>query len=80
MGNCEGCKYWDTESWMQERDVRKCKRVPMLWDAFDWTADGDGRVLTPEYAWAKAFVQDGSDYTASLITAADFGCTQFEPK
>ena len=51
----------------------------MFWDATEWNSDGD-RVLIEKYKNTRAFVQDGSDYNAVLLTKADFGCTQHEPK
>jgi len=32
----------------------------------------------PKYENQKAFVQNGSDYYASLLTKADFSCAHFE--
>ena len=81
MERCETCKYWNTAD--QYQSVRslglgECKAVVMLWDASEWAEDGESRQFIAEHADKKAFVQDGSDYTAALYTMPDFGCTQHE--
>ena len=66
--------------------VGMCKRPMLWWDATDWVkrwedAEGDEpsiRRVKPEFAEAKMFTQDGSDYEAYLLTSADFFCAQYE--
>ena len=77
MKTCNTCAHWGKEE-DQELGVRKCAAVPMLFDSFTWSENFDRRVIRPECANKKAFVQDGSDYYASLRTRADFGCNQWE--
>lgn len=83
---CEDCKYWaNSKDEHDASDVKgielgRCKRVKMFWDATDWDWDADNRVLMDGYENDKAFLQDGSDYRADLITAKEFGCVQFERK
>lgn len=82
---CEDCKFWSEKDKYEECigiDVRKCNRVKMFWDCTEWGDEGNNyeRRLTKEAEGHKAFTQDGSDYIAHLLTVADFGCVQFEPK
>jgi|GEM_PF-4606909 len=51
-----------------------CSAALTYWDATDWGADGMARALKPQHKDKKAFVQDGSDYMATLKTLPDFGC------
>lgn len=85
MGNCENCKFWDTTEQypVSKTIVGECKRVKMFWDCTEWKElenEEYGRVLSEDCKNDKAFVQDGSDYIAKLITLEDFGCVQFENK
>ena len=80
---CKNCKYWSERDKYDEDkkiDVRKCTRVKMFWDCTEWSESDeyDGRVFTDAAKGNKAFVQDGSDYIAHLLTLGDFGCNQFE--
>lgn len=85
--NCGNCKYWDAKgkeespSWWlgeeKQRSVFKCKRVKMFWDSTDWDKEGENRIFLDD---SKAFVQDGSDYYAELLTKADFFCNMWEAK
>jgi len=83
LGRCETCVFWDAQ-----RDhsfggmgggVRACNAAPMFWESTRWTADGEGREFTTPPT-VTAFVQDGSDYSASLYTQAHHGCTMHSPK
>jgi hypothetical protein len=48
----------------------------MLWDNTQWDDDYTARKFSdPNHA--AMFVQDGSDYHASLFTLPTFGCTEF---
>ena len=55
-----------------------CDKVGMFWEATEWV-DYKRRVK-PERANDLAFAQDGSDYSACLITRPQFYCNQFEVK
>lgn len=55
-----------------------CDAVPQYWDVTDWDEDGTGRVMKPEYTKTTAFCQDGSDYSATLYTKPEHGCTMHE--
>jgi hypothetical protein len=79
---CEDCKHWskDTDGdYPDHFKLGKCKRVELFWDATEWEPPGyERQVLTEKARGNKAFVQDGSDYRAELLTLSDFGCVQFE--
>jgi len=82
MNYCRTCKYWTkVEEWAtgHHQGLGLCDNVPMLWNATIWNKEGE-RVLSDKYKDTKAFAQDGSDYTAYLLTAPDFGCVSHEPK
>lgn len=49
------------------------------WDDRDFDDDGDYMTLRrAALAKARAYVQDGSQYMADLMTGPDFGCVLFE--
>jgi hypothetical protein len=71
----EPCKKHETG---HSQGLGRCNAVPMLWEATKWDENGDERILiNPEQ---KAFVQDGSDYSATFYTMPDFGCVQHKEK
>lgn len=70
MSNCKTCKYWKQKDETQK--FAPCDRVPM--GPFD--RDYESEDIHDELA----FVEDGSDYYAKFITAADFGCVLHEVK
>jgi hypothetical protein len=78
---CENCKFWNiSERYpLKGATIGICKRVKMFWHLTDW-ADEMDRVLKEKFKDDKAFVQDGSDYHADLLTLSNFGCNQFERK
>lgn len=85
QGICKDCAHWDTEirnNFPDGINLGKCSRVKMFWDCTEWDYDNElaPRKLTKEARGNLAFVQDGSDYTASLITLDRFGCVQFKEK
>ena len=81
---CNKCKFWTKETdsdYPKHFELGKCTRVKLFWECTEWgdlPNDDYGRVLTDEAKDNKAFVQDGSDYAAELLTLSDFGCVQFE--
>ena len=83
MKNCETCKHWerwDARDIPYKSGIGECHMVVLFWDASHWGDVGGeyNRVILPEYKDQKAFVQDGSDYLASLYTRKDFGCVSHE--
>lgn len=80
MGVCETCKHWADDRYeyvsLARRSVRQCNYVLQFFECRGWNEQGED-VLTSD---RKAFAQDGSDYAASLMTMADFGCNQWEAK
>lgn len=83
LGRCLDCKHWARGTdghYPDHHGLGKCMRVRLFWDCTEWgdeSADFQ-RVFTKEAEGNLAFVQDGSDYRAELLTLADFGCVQFE--
>jgi len=88
---CENCKFWDTseKQAIKNGEIGLCRKVKMFWDSTEWVkndkeddSDKDWylRSLTEDCKNDKAFVQDGSDYKAELLSLKDFGCNQFEEK
>lgn len=86
---CDGCKFWDKDDREQRRagdlTIRRCTKALQWWNVSEWTNEPDPanecenlRVLAPEAVGLKMFTQDGSDYRADLLTAADFFCAHFE--
>ena len=80
MMKCETCKYWYDKDNRHHiiPNVHLCKKPVQYWDATEW-GDVD-RQLKEEHKDLKMFVQDGSDYYASLLTRNDFFCAHWESK
>lgn len=81
---CKNCKYWEeTDVYpIKNMKIGKCKRVKMFWASTEWTEEEREdyvviRKLLKDRENDKAFVQDGSDYVAYLLTLEEFGCNQF---
>lgn len=86
---CDGCKYWkkasDNEDW-EAYDVGfgKCLGVRERWritdeasNGIEWDSAEDGAFQTRRrdaLRHSRAYVQDGSEYRATLLTAPDFFC------
>ena len=82
MKTCETCKHWkQPEAWTTGYGLGlgRCQNIPMFWDATEWDEEGEGRKFLDQYKDTKAFAQDGSDYSAYLLTKPDFGCVSHEP-
>lgn len=84
-GRCASCAHWYATEYPIPLEVGDCHAVVQLWDASDWADDDDDdgdvrRVILPKYADRLAFVQDGSDYRAYLVTRPAFGCVQWSPR
>jgi hypothetical protein len=61
--------------------IGRCDKARPFWECTEWdyeAAGGPRRALTKEAKDALAFVQDGEDYKAELLTLGGFGCNQFE--
>ena len=70
---CRNCRYWNTEEDYNYKVPKTnkagiCTRVRLLWDCTEWDHDGCSSKFTEEAEGELAFVQDGSDYSADLIT------------
>jgi len=81
---CDQCKYWNTKEQKNAVNitVSECSKALMWWDSTEWSDKNEpydcARKLTKEAEGTKMFVQDGSDYTATLYTTADFYCAHFD--
>ena len=82
---CDGCQYWindPEENYRAVSGIGECKKAVELWDATEWVKnEGDGyteRLVKPELADQMSFVQDGSDYSASLWTKPEFFCAHHQ--
>ncbi len=79
---CDECKHWvlDKDTYYNYSNTGECIKAKPLWDCSEWSDVTYERVLKPECVNMKFFVQDGSDYSAHLLTRADFYCAEFERK
>lgn len=85
IGHCKDCSFWNRE---KEEDyllpkntqIHSCRKILPVWEH---TTQSD-----PWYTleWKEtaeqelAFVRDGEEYEATLLTKATFGCVQFHQK
>lgn len=76
MSFCKSCKYWKLDAQHPGLGLGHCTRAKMLWDNTQWDDDYTARKFS-DRNHAGMFVQDGSDYHASLFTLPTFGCTEF---
>lgn len=82
--NCKTCKYWITDPEGRRYDDQSAMRiglgvcgiVELFFDCTRWNEEGKARELIDPTR--LAYVQDSSDYIASLYTAPEFGCVQYE--
>ena len=77
---CDECKYWNKDESRAQANVSLCTAAKQLWNCTEWDDKTLERVLKPECSDMKMFVQDGSDYSASLYTAPDFFCASHKSK
>lgn len=76
MKTCKDCKHYDSDPDL--RGLVYCRRINMMWDCYDWNSDASDYVLKEKYKEDRAFVQDGSDYSAALLVFPDFYCYHLE--
>jgi len=84
---CKNCLYWNESdsNVIKNAKIGNCSMVKQFWDVTEWVENGkdeDGddvfiRDSKKEFTHHKAFVKDGSDYFAELITKEEFGCNQW---
>ena len=74
---CKNCEFWKKEKEEQVEGVHRCGMVIQMWTASEWTEDDDHMQVKEAFKKNKAFVQDGSDYRANLLTTESFGCSEF---
>lgn len=89
---CEDCNHWDSLSNSDsdiKDDIRVCFKAKELWNCTEWLTDNEPdeingrwvqRKLTKEFKDQKMFVQDGSSYSARLLTKFDFYCAHYEKR
>ena len=88
LGFCSSCKYWcrnknDYGHYSSEAynlGLGQCMQAKMLFDCVQWDRDGERTIFCKYAGDTKAFVQDGSDYKAWLLTKKDFGCVSWRAK
>lgn len=87
MNTCKTCKHWKKAGPWETGyglGLGTCGKFPMYWDATEWSEEdeeggvGITRKLNDKYKDNKAFLQDGSDYSADLLTKESFGCVEHE--
>ncbi len=77
MSTCATCVHWlptTSDHLCHIKSLGTCQYVRQYWDATEWTKDDDHRKVKDSCVNQLAFVQDGSDYYAELLTLATFGC------
>ena len=89
---CDQCRFWQRPQYpaWEDDDVgfRTCERIIARWviaddasSGLEWDSDPEGKYIRARreaLLASKAYVTDGSQYHAALITAPDFGCALFE--
>lgn len=87
---CSTCRFWseNEHDWTANSvGFRTCKAVRERWDIQDEASrglewDGEGSAYEKARAdalrAARAYVQDGSEYRADLVTGPDFFCALHE--
>ena len=79
MNLCKTCKHWSKTKYSSNiEDIGVCDAVEQYWESSEWDSEGKNLILKPEFANKLAFVRDTSDYYASLMPRANFGCIQHE--
>ncbi len=82
--SCRDCKYWKApgpNDYREVTDLGECSHAPMFWNATKWREEPEeGRTYLPEYVDRLFFVQDGSDYYATLLTKENFYCAHATAK
>jgi len=88
MNMCKDCAFWRRESDGEDYGISnvgyglglgECTAAKMLWDVTEWDEDGN-RTLTSKGKETNVFLQDGSDYWATMATKLDFGCVSWRSK
>jgi hypothetical protein len=73
VNKCKDCKHWgESGGYEESAELRFCKAVPH-YNASGIEPSAD---IHDDYAG----VQDGSGYSANLLTGPEFGCIKWEAK
>lgn len=81
---CKTCRHWSRfsdDEFGALDGAGKCEKTPQLWDVAEQYDSGhwEPRMrLLPQHAGVLAAAEDGSGYSARLVTMPDFGCVQHE--
>lgn len=70
---CDNCTHWMLDEREEHPDVRRCSKALELWEATEWDENYD-RVPKKGIEEQMMFVMDGSSYSATLYTKAEFFC------
>lgn len=77
---CRDCRWWDREHEATGRNPGSMRVDPMLTGDSGACLITETHSLDAEHTESKAVVWEGDSYHGVLVTAADFGCVQFEPR
>jgi hypothetical protein len=90
---CDLCKHWkkDSEEWEANAvGFGECLGVRERWtiqdeasEGVEWDGEEEGAYMKRRreaLKSARAYVQDGSEYHAELMTAPDFFCALYLPR
>lgn len=81
---CADCKHWTGPQEHRGNGIGECEKAQMYWDSTEWAKDENGEedyITRIEIDPSNLmYVQDASDYSAYLLTKADFFCAHFEGK
>lgn len=82
---CKSCAHWSQFSKFGNSDrlafslgLGICGFTHQFWSEIRFLRDEDRYNLTEDGQAISHFVQDGSDYFATLYTRPEFGCTSFQ--
>jgi len=92
VGNCGLCRHWELHDYqgcymltdaqeISNLGIGVCHRVKPIWECTKYVILPDGtakRVLLASESNSSAFVEDGEEYHAALLTRETFGCVLFE--
>ena len=78
MKHCETCKHWEKRAKKFLPEFGVCHGIGMNYAETEWDKETGKIKLKQGSEHIKAFVEDGSDYYAALISTKDFGCVMHE--
>jgi hypothetical protein len=75
---CRDCRWWGQDHEALGTMPGGYRTEPMLEGESGVCLLTETKVLDPEHPDSRAVVWEGDSYTGVLVTAADFGCIQWE--